>query len=172
MFHSKIRTCFFLDPTRRGLKGHNYKVLQDKSHRRGRGSADVKLIASRRQQHKLRSSIQQALSWSRKWDLPLNASKCHCPPDLRLVLPEEPDGKSTQKCEQESGTALHAGLSSAETFCHFDQPVPSRSLSTYIQSQYSQHELLFCFDDDIGMCGCALVYYIHNTCEQNKSTLQ
>ncbi len=33
---------------------------------------DVKLITPRRHQHELRSSIQQALSWSRRLDLPLN----------------------------------------------------------------------------------------------------
>ncbi len=38
---------------------------------------DVKLIAPRSQQHELRSSIQQALSWSPRWDLPLNANKSH-----------------------------------------------------------------------------------------------
>ncbi len=31
--------------------------------------------ARRSQQHELRSSIEQALNWSRRWDLPLNASK-------------------------------------------------------------------------------------------------
>ncbi len=36
---------------------------------------DVKLIAARSQQHELRSLIEQALNWSRRWDLPLNASK-------------------------------------------------------------------------------------------------
>ncbi len=35
---------------------------------------DGKLIAPRSQQHELRSSIEQALNWSRRWDLPLNAS--------------------------------------------------------------------------------------------------
>ncbi len=35
---------------------------------------DVNLIAPRRQQQELSSSIQQALSWSRRWDRPLNAS--------------------------------------------------------------------------------------------------
>ncbi len=33
-----IRTCFFLPPTRCGHRGHSYKLLQDKSHRRRRGS--------------------------------------------------------------------------------------------------------------------------------------
>ncbi len=36
---------------------------------------DVKLIVPRRQQYELRSLTQQTLNWSRKWDLPLNASK-------------------------------------------------------------------------------------------------
>ncbi len=60
---------------------------------------DAKLIAPRSQQHDLRSSIQQALSWYRKWDLPLNASKSHYlsiggHPDHRLVLSEK------AKCEK------------------------------------------------------------------------
>ncbi len=51
------------------------------------------------------SSIQQALSWSRRWDLPLNASKSHPlsiggPPNLRLALSEEAEGKPKQKYEQ------------------------------------------------------------------------
>ncbi len=45
---------FFLPPTRRGLRGHPYKVFQDKSHLRRRGSAFslrvekywIKLLAS------------------------------------------------------------------------------------------------------------------------------
>ncbi len=37
-------------------------------------SDDVKLIAPRSQQLKLRSSTQQALSWSRRWDLPFSAN--------------------------------------------------------------------------------------------------
>ncbi len=36
---------------------------------------DVKLVAPRTQQHELRSPIQQACYWSRRWDLPVNASK-------------------------------------------------------------------------------------------------
>ncbi len=36
---------------------------------------DVKLIAPRSQQHELRSSMEQALNWSRRWDLPINARK-------------------------------------------------------------------------------------------------
>ncbi len=38
---------------------------------------DVKLIAPRSQQHELISSIEKALNWSRRWGLPLNASKSH-----------------------------------------------------------------------------------------------
>ncbi len=38
---------------------------------------DVKLSASRRQQYEMRSAIQQALSCSGRWDLPLNACKDH-----------------------------------------------------------------------------------------------
>ncbi len=66
---------------------------------------DVKLIAPRSKQHKLRSSIQQALSLSRRWDLPLNASKSHHPsiggpPDHRLVFSEETEGKLMTQYEQ------------------------------------------------------------------------
>ncbi len=66
---------------------------------------DVKLIVPRTQQHELRSLIEQALSWSRRWDLPLNASKSHHlsiggHPDRRLVLPEEANGELMTKCEQ------------------------------------------------------------------------
>ncbi len=66
---------------------------------------DVKLIATRSQQHELRSSICQAFNWSRRWDLPLNASKSHHlsidgTPDLLITLSEEAAGKSLQKCEQ------------------------------------------------------------------------
>ncbi len=38
---------------------------------------DVKLISPRSQKHELRSSIEQALNWSRRWGLPINASKSH-----------------------------------------------------------------------------------------------
>ncbi len=34
-----IRSCFFIPPTRGGLRGHTYKPLQGKSHRRRRGPA-------------------------------------------------------------------------------------------------------------------------------------
>ncbi len=66
---------------------------------------DVKLIAPRSQQHELRSSIEQALNWSRRWDLPLNASKSHHlsiggHPDDRLVPSEEANGEQMTKCEQ------------------------------------------------------------------------
>ncbi len=54
----------------------------------------VKLIAPRSQQYELRSSIEQALNWSRRWDLPINASKSHHlsiggHPDDRQVFSEE-----------------------------------------------------------------------------------
>ncbi len=57
------------------------------------------------QQHELRSSIEQALNWSRRWDLPLNASKSrHLSigghPDDHLVLSEEANGEQMMKCEQ------------------------------------------------------------------------
>ncbi len=66
---------------------------------------NVKLIAPRSQKHELRSSIQQAITWSRRWDLPLNASKSHHlsiggSPDLRIAISEEAGGNSLQKCEQ------------------------------------------------------------------------
>ncbi len=38
---------------------------------------DVKVIAPISQQHEMRSSTEQALNWSRRWDLPLTASKSH-----------------------------------------------------------------------------------------------
>ncbi len=38
---------------------------------------DFRLIAPRSQQHEMMSSIEQALNWSRRWELPLNASKSH-----------------------------------------------------------------------------------------------
>ncbi len=55
---------------------------------------DVKLIASRGQQRELRSSIQKALSWSRRWDLPFNARKSH-----NVSIGDPPDLLSVQKCE-------------------------------------------------------------------------
>ncbi len=65
----------------------------------------VKLIAPRSQQHELRSSIEQALNWPRRWDLPINESKSHHlsiggDPDDRLVLSEEANGEQMTKCEQ------------------------------------------------------------------------
>ncbi len=38
---------------------------------------DAKVIALKRQQRELRSATQQALSWSRRWDLPLHTRKRH-----------------------------------------------------------------------------------------------
>ncbi len=66
---------------------------------------DVKLIASRSQQHELRSSIQQAFTWSRGLDLSLNTSKSHHlsiggTPDLRIALYVEAEGKTLQNCER------------------------------------------------------------------------
>ncbi len=66
---------------------------------------NVKLITPKKQQHEIRTSIQQARSWSRRWDLPLNASKSHrlsigSTPDHHLVLSEETEGKLMAKCEQ------------------------------------------------------------------------
>ncbi len=66
---------------------------------------DVKLIAPRSQQHELRSSIEQAINWSRRWALLLSASKCHHlskggHPDHRLVFSEEANGEQMTKCEQ------------------------------------------------------------------------
>ncbi len=65
---------------------------------------DVKHIAPRSQQHELRSSIELALRWSRRWDLPLNASKSHYLsirdlPDHRLVLSDEANDELMTKCE-------------------------------------------------------------------------
>ncbi len=66
---------------------------------------DVKIIAPRSQQHELRSSIEQALNWSRRWDLPLSASKSHHLSigghlDDLLALSEEANGEQMTKCEQ------------------------------------------------------------------------
>ncbi len=66
---------------------------------------NVKFTTPRSQQHDLRSSTQQAFTWSNKWDLPLNASKSHHlsigdTPNPCLALSEEAKGKSVQKCEQ------------------------------------------------------------------------
>ncbi len=66
---------------------------------------DVKRIAPRRRQHELRSSIQQAFTWPRRWDFPLTASEIHYtsiggPTDLHLDVSEEAGGKSLKKCEQ------------------------------------------------------------------------
>ncbi len=77
---------------------------------------DVKLIAPRSQQHELRSSIQQALSWSRRLNLPLNASKSHHlstggPPDERLVLSEVAIGELMTKYEQINDLGITVNLS-------------------------------------------------------------
>ncbi len=73
-----------------------------------------RLIASRRRQHDLRFSIQQAVSWSHRWDLPVNASKSQLlslgdPPDLRIVL----SGRRMQKCGQinDLGITVNAAFS-------------------------------------------------------------
>ncbi len=69
------------------------------------------------QQHELRSSTQQAFTWSRRWHLPLNASKTHHlsiggSPELRKALSEEAQGKSLQKCEQinDLGTTVNSAF--------------------------------------------------------------
>ncbi len=72
---------------------------------------DVKLIAPRSQQHELRASIELALSWSRRWGLPLNASTIHhlsigSHSDHRLVLSEEANGELMAKCEQIKGLGI------------------------------------------------------------------
>ncbi len=46
-----------------------------------------------------------ALNWSRRWNLPINASKSHHlsrgdHSDVRLVLSEEANGEQRTKCEQ------------------------------------------------------------------------
>ncbi len=63
------------------------------------------IIVPRRQQYELRSLIQQALSWSRRWDLPLNVSKCQHlsiggAPGHRLFLSEEAESKLMKKFDQ------------------------------------------------------------------------
>ncbi len=63
-----------------------------------------KPMASRGQKNELRSLILQALSWPRKWELPVNATRSFYisiqgPPDHRLILSEEADGKNMKKCE-------------------------------------------------------------------------
>ncbi len=68
-------------------------------------AADVKLIAPRSQQHELRSSIEQALNWSHRWDFPINASKSHHLSlgghlEDRLVLSEEANGEQMTKYKQ------------------------------------------------------------------------
>ncbi len=78
---------------------------------------DVKLIAPRSQQHELRSSTEQALNWSRRWDLPITASKSHhlsigSHPDDRLALYEEANGEQMTKCEQiiDMGIAVNSAF--------------------------------------------------------------
>ncbi len=78
----------------------------------------MKLLAlrRRRQAHRAKkavtqASIQQAFTWSRRWDLPLNEIKSHRlsiggPPDLRLAISEKAGGKSLQKCEQINGLGI------------------------------------------------------------------
>ncbi len=85
-------------------------------------SDDVKLIAPRSQQHDLRSSIEQALCWSRRRDLPLNASNHHLSigghPDHRLVLSEEANGEQMTKCEQinDLGITVNSALTPSVNF--------------------------------------------------------
>ncbi len=38
---------------------------------------NVKIVVSKRKEHGLSSSVQQAIKWSRRWNLPLNTSKSH-----------------------------------------------------------------------------------------------
>ncbi len=80
---------------------------------------DVRLIAPKRQQQELRWSIQQALSWSRRWGLPLNVSLSHHlsiggPLDLLLALSEDAEGKQMQKCGQSNDVGIP--VNSAFTF--------------------------------------------------------
>ncbi len=78
---------------------------------------DLTLIAPRSQQHELRSSIGQALCWSRRWVLPFNASKSHhlsieghC--DHRLVLSDAANGELVTKYEQinDLGITVNSGF--------------------------------------------------------------
>ncbi len=82
---------------------------------------DVKLMFPRSQQDELRSSIEQTLSWPRRWDLPLNASESHHlsiggHPDHRLVLSEEANGEQMTKCEQinDLGITVNSALPVSE----------------------------------------------------------
>ncbi len=58
--------------------------------------------------------------WSCRWDLPLNACKSHHlsiggPPDLRVALSEEAEGKSVQKRKQinDLGTTVNPALTTS-----------------------------------------------------------
>ncbi len=93
---------------------------------------DVKLIAPRSQQHKLRLSIQQALSWSRRWELPVNASKSHHLVLTHKIIYNQIDLKATQLFKfsrrpglrrsafkpVKEGTVLHAELLSTGAIYH------------------------------------------------------
>ncbi len=81
---------------------------------------NVKLIAFRRQQHELRASGQKALSWSCKWNLPLNARKSYHlsigrPHNFCLPLSEEDRGESMQKFEyiNNMGIAVNSAFTSS-----------------------------------------------------------
>ncbi len=74
-------------------------------------AGDIKLTASRRKHHGLRSSIQHGIIWPNSLDLPLNASKSHHlsiggPADLRLALSEKAEEKALLKCEHSVNSAF------------------------------------------------------------------
>ncbi len=81
------------------------------------------VLRRRRQAYRPKKSATRArvinpssVNWSHRWDLPLNASKCHHlsiggTPNLRTALPEEAAGKSLQKCEQINALGITANAS-------------------------------------------------------------
>ncbi len=98
----------------------------------------VKLIAPRSQQHELRSSIQKTLSWSRRWDLPLNASKSHRlsiggPPDHRLVLSEETNGELMKKYQRinDMGKTVNSAFTTSANV----PPAPNKARGIYMPDE-------------------------------------
>ncbi len=59
---------------------------------------DVKMVTRRSQSMNLHSSLTAAWDWSKKWDLPINPTKCNYLTfwrESRLRLPFSPDGSGT-----------------------------------------------------------------------------